>query len=525
MNLKEKLAELREQIKALTEIKDIGKEQADELKALMTKAEGVKAQLKALGELDEVDAEAKEAAAAEAKEKQEEAVATALKEQEAKLKAEFAKTQRLPFGTDINVAKYGEYWKYDDLDIGDHSFMLGILDEAKRTGQSRHGATDNAMKALAIKVMEDKDEGNLHRTTRSAMKAAGLPMKADELQQSDLNNFGDEWVAISYSAQLWEKIRLGVEVAAKIPSVVVPQGTEAINVPIAGASATFYKVAQANEVATNPGSPITRTVTVSKMTTVEDTLTVAKMGCAVYYTGELEEDSLIPWASTLRADIEAEGMEILDHLVIDGDTETGGTGNINDVLSAPGSTDVFLLFDGFRKLALVTNTANSVDGGVLSLSDFLATVKLMGLAGKNAIDRGKVSFILDLWTHWKSLELAQVQTRDVFSNPTIEGGKLTNIYGYDVIASSNMHRSNQDSTYGLKANTEGKVDLDTPSNNTKGAMLAVRWDQWMLGFKRRMTFETVRVPSADATEITALMRVGLLNRDTDAAAISYNLSV
>ncbi|KKK69542.1 hypothetical protein LCGC14_2932980, partial [marine sediment metagenome] len=91
--------------------------------------------------------------------------------------------------------------------------------------------------------------------------------------------------------------------------------------------------------------------------------------------------------------------------------------------------------------------------------------------------------------------------------------------------SSNMHRANQDSTYGLKANTAGKVDLDTASNNTKGAMLAVRWDQWMLGFKRRMTFETVRVPSADATEITALMRVGLLNRDTDAAAISFNLTV
>jgi hypothetical protein len=47
----------------------------------------------------------------------------------------------------------------------------------------------------------------------------------------------------------------------------------------------------------------------------------------------------------------------------------------------------------------------------------------------------------------------------------------------------------------------------------------------MLGFKRRMTFETVRVPSADATELTALMRVGIVKRDTDAAAISYNLTV
>jgi len=77
----------------------------------------------------------------------------------------------------------------------------------------------------------------------------------------------------------------------------------------------------------------------------------------------------------------------------------------------------------------------------------------------------------------------------------------------------------------LKANAAGKVDLDTAANNTKGALLAVRWDQWRLGWKRRMTIETTRVPSADSTEIVALMRVGLAQRDTEASAISYNLGI
>jgi hypothetical protein len=157
------------------------------------------------------------------------------------------------------------------------------------------------------------------------------------------------------------------------------------------------------------------------------------------------------------------------------------------------------------------------------VEDFLETVKLMGLAGKNALQRDAVSFILDLWTHWKTLELAEVKTRDVFVQPTIEGGLLTNLYGYGVIPTANMHRANQDATYGLKANTAGKLDLDTAANNTTGAILAVRWDQWRLGYKRRITFETTRVPSADATEIVALMRVGMINRDTDASAISYDV--
>ena len=73
--------------------------------------------------------------------------------------------------------------------------------------------------------------------------------------------------------------------------------------------------------------------------------------------------------------------------------------------------------------------------------------------------------------------------------------------------------------------TAGKVDVDTAANNTTGSLLAVRFDQWMLGYKRRMTFETTRYANSDTNEITAMMRVGLINRDTDASAISYNLTV
>jgi len=40
-----------------------------------------------------------------------------------------------------------------------------------------------------------------------------------------------------------------------------------------------------------------------------------------------------------------------------------------------------------------------------------------------------------------------------------------------------------------------------------------------------MTLETTRVPAADSTEIVALMRYGLINRDNEATAISYNVTV
>lgn len=421
-------------------------------------------------------------------------------------------------------AKFGNLWKYDNVDEGDLAFAAGVLGEAHRSGRSRKGISEDALRALAVRIAEHKDPDGQFIRTKQAMQNAGMQLKANELNQSTLSGYGDEWVGVTYSTQLWDRIRFDTPIVGMIPTIEVPQGSESINIPLSGAPPTFYKVAQASAQDANPG-PITRTVPTSKMATASQSLTVGKLGASTYYTGELEEDSFIPWASELRRSIQNEGAEVLESLVIDGDTATGATTNINDIAGTPAGNEYWLVANGFRKLALVTNTANSRDGGVLTVEDFLETVKLMGLAGKNAMQKDRVAFILDAWTHWKTLELTEVKTRDVFSAPTLENGSLINLFGYKVFATGNMHRANQDATYGLKANIAGKTDLDTAANNTKGAILAVRFDQWRLGWKRRITFETVRVPSADSTEIVALMRVGLTYRDTEASAISYNITL
>lgn len=421
-------------------------------------------------------------------------------------------------------AKFGNLWKYDNVDEGDLAFAIGVLSEAHRSGRSRKGASEDALRALAVRIAEHKDPDRQFVQTKQAMQNAGMQLKANELNQSTLSGYGDEWVGVTYSTQLWDRIRFDTPIVGNIPTIEVPQGSESINIPLAGTPPTFYKVAQASAQDSNPG-PITRTVTTSKMATASQSLTVSKLGASTYYTGELEEDSFVPWASELRRSIEQEGAEVLESVAIDGDTATGATTNINDIAGTPAGNEAFLIANGFRKLALVTNTANSRSAGTLAVEDFLETLKLMGLAGKNALQKDRVAFILDPWTHWSTLTLAEVKTRDVFSAPTVENGMLMNIYGHKVYTSGNMHRANQDATYGLKANTAGKLDLDTAANNTTGAILAVRWDQWRMGWKRRITFETVRVPSADSTEIVALMRVGLIYRDTDASAISYNVTL
>jgi len=255
-------------------------------------------------------------------------------------------------------------------------------------------------------------------------------------------------------------------------------------------------------------------------------LTVAKLGARVLWTGEMEEDSLVPWMPQLRAQLNAAAQEQLEHVIIDGDTETGGTANINDIGGTPVTGRAYLSVDGLRKLPLVTNTDNATSIGTLTVEDFLTIIKLMGSAGKNANPQS-VSFIVDPNTWYKIFELDEFKTKDVYSNPTLERGMIPSPWGYPIMRSFSMHWWSKDfAGYEYKAQAaDGKIDENTESDNDTGAILAVRWDQWLMGWKRRMTMETTRIARADVTEIVVMLRMGLTYRDNEAAAIGYGVTL
>lgn len=477
-------------------------------------------------------------AAAAAKARQDE-IDTAVKSALDAQAAIFAKSRRLPDATAETrggngapyVTAFHDTNKYDGLSVEDMAFMCGVLDAAKRNNRNQDGMTQSAAKALAIKIAEDK--GQHGDQARRDLKAAGIDprdvvnaAKANELDYSTQAGFGDEWVGVEYSRRLWAAIRAGSAIVAKLPTVEVPQGTESITIPLEGADPTWYKVAQATGTDSTTLRP-NATVTTSKLATASKSLTVAKLGARVVYSEELNEDSLIPWVAQLRKQLETSGAENLEAVVIDGDTDTSATTNINHIAGTPGGTENYLLFNGFRKSCLVTTTANARSAsGSLVDTDFLATLKLMGIAGLNAMASGNTAFIIDANTNWKIMELTSVKTRDVFTNATIENGMLKGIWGYDVLPSFFMGAAWSPSTSLRKFNTAGKVDQSSSqANNTTGAILAVRFDQWLLGYKRRMTIKIQELPDADAAQIVALTRVGLAQRDTEASAISYNVGI
>ena len=117
--------------------------------------------------------------------------------------------------------------------------------------------------------------------------------------------------------------------------------------------------------------------------------------------------------------------------------------------------------------------------------------------------------------------LPEVKTKDVNTAATVENGFVSRVYGVSVLPSWQMHRASAK----RMANSAGKIDADTDSNNTLGAILCVRWDQWKQAYKRRMTIETTRIANADSWEIVALARLGLAYREGEASAITYNVGV
>ena len=459
----------------------------------------------------EADAQALEAA----KLRQAEIDAEVAKQLEA-VKAEAAKGRGLlhydeaPYVTQFNDSKY------DELSAGELSLGMEVI---KARGQR---VPERMVKSLALKILDEKPQDENHEKDLRYVKAS-MPaqmrdeknLKADVIMGTLDTANGLEWVSTSYSSELWRVIRNIGGLVGKIPSQVIPDGSNNIYIPLESTDPTWYLVAEATAV-TSSTIP-TATVDSSLAVTDRKNIAVAKVGSRVIYSGELTEDSIVQFAPQLREQMQVSGQEMLEDVILNGDTTL--TTNIN-YSGNPADTFPTMALDGFRHLALVTNTANSRAGGSLSVEDYIETLKLMGTAGMAGADNTKVSFIVDANTHWANMKLPEVLTKDVYSSATLENGFLTRVFGVEILPSWQMHKS---SAKRMTLST-GFVS-DTDNSNLYGAILAVRWDQWKFVFKRRMRMEVTRFANSDSWEIVSMARFGMGYRDTEAAAISYGLSV
>lgn len=426
--------------------------------------------------------------------------------------------------------------RFDHLSASDMALAYQILTEkgkavsdgfavamAYKTAQLVESG-DKAANTLALKSVFPFVKANeVFQADHSGIKSG---MKANEVMGITQSGYGSNYANTYFSSSVWEVVRQETNVYQDMISMgmdeqQVPDGYKSDTIPLEGADMTWYVGGPAaDEVSSS--AILNPVYSSSKFATNSKEVTLARLSARTYWTRELEEDSIVGIVAEANRKVRVSGKEQIEYILLNGDTETAATTNINTIDGTPGtgsSRPSYLLLNGLLKLPLVTNTGSTyAAGSTLGDGTFLNLLPLMdtdGVSGKFAADPDKIMFIVDNRTYFAMLGILSLKTQDVFKAATLENGTVSKIWGTKVNRSAQM----------ALANTAGKVATGTPANNVAGRVLAVRPDQWAARWKSQIEVFTTFDPQTYATTLSAHMRWGITYRAVGASVVAANVSV
>lgn len=473
-------------------------------------------ELIALLEKREAEKEAKVKAAAEAKAAQDAIVAERVQEEMNKL----AKARGIPLFATEQKSSVSVASKYDAMKLPDLAFLAMIRGEAKAIGRSA-GVDGELARALALKSVQAVEQGKLEaKALEDLFPALPFEAKANEVMQSTLTAYGDEWVPTNYSTQLWLTVRAQARLLRDgfIPEQEIPKGYESDTIPLEGTDFTFYNVGQAaSEDSTMKTVPAT--ITSSKEGSNKRVVTVGKLGARGYISGELDEDSIIDMIPEARRKLEAQLPPELDFVLFNGD-DTAATDNINGAGTPTTGAD-YTVFQGIIRNALKNASgANASDASAAISSGKIRTLYgLLGTDGYMVWDNPELCRVFCDYQTWGKLE----GLSDLLTVANAGERFATIAVGADPNKGIPVHGVNWLPSAGVRKAQATGIRHGTESNNTLGRAVLVRGDQWKIRWKRRAKFETTRVAYADLTEIVVTVRLGIGYYDTEASAILYNI--
>lgn len=357
---------------------------------------------------------------------------------------------------------------------------------------------------------------------REYLKAV-MPFKANELDAVAITNQGSQWPSIWYDSNLWEYARSETKLLNELERkgmrvVDIPQGSRTMNVKLSTGSPTVYTRSEPQSVDATGHPEVTAAIT--PWSTSEVAVDPAEHVLAVSHSHVLEEDSFIDVASFLNNDITVTMGESLESTLINGDTVTTASTNINLIDGTPGTglqKPNYLAWNGIRKQFVLTYLATQgLDNAAaaLDITDFEQIIMLFPAAIVNR--RDNMLFIMDYKTESATRKLPELLTVDVAgeTKATMFAGKIPPLFGVDPYMSGFLGLSNGD----------GKISA-TASNNVKGTLAVVYAPYWQYGRKRAMTIETERSALAGATTFVASIRHILVARGANAANGMFDILV
>ena len=322
---------------------------------------------------------------------------------------------------------------------------------------------------------------------------------------SEFPGAGDDLTYEGLATDIWRDVHLNTAVASLFQRIAMP--TNPFRIPHDLGDPTWYI-----------STPLVAG-TASTMATGASTLTAVGVKTLINWSYELDEDAVIAVLPEVRATLVRSGAEVMDDIVLNGDTSDDNS-NINNhggdgVLGLAG-LDHYRAFDGILHRPLVDNTAQSVNHNAGMDDDVFNEIR--SKLGKYGVRPSGTAFIMDIRTYIRSLVHENFRTLDKLgAGATILTGMLGAVEGIPIIVSEQMK----------VADTDGKVSAAGNGNDT-GRLAIVSRSQYVVGTLRDLLIESERDIQRQETVMVASFRMAFTSRNdpsTDTAtAAAYNIT-
>jgi HK97 family phage major capsid protein len=439
--------------------------------------------------------------------------------------------RKMRFGA-CDPALVGSKFARHNLTASDIEMLYDITSAAKNAGMGPGPSTELTNAFNAVSKATYMDENLVKAYDRTALDnlfprvRKGIANKVElaayaKAMDSLESGFGQQLMGAQYAADLWEAARPLSRVFSMVDTFEMTAPTAYLPVEVDIPEMLFVGESTS---ATAFTSPYATSKTGSNRVQVD----AKKFVIHQVWSGELEEDSIIPFLPFLRRQAALAIAHYSDSLVLNGDTTNAATGNINLDDADPADTKHYLAFDGLRHIGLVDNTANSLAlGAAVTYASLRAQLGRMRDSTR-LIDWGHpirpedVVYITDPTTAEAIAQLTEVLTVDKYGpGATVLTGELMRVGRNPLISSMAMSLTEAD----------GKVST-TAGNNTKGQVVCANMRGLKAGWRRRVKVETERLIGSDQSRIVYSLRMGLGRFSPTGAAsgcefadVLYNITV
>ena len=429
-------------------------------------------------------------------------------------------TRKMKFGKPepaLAGSKFGR-WGYT---VQDTEFLYDLFSARQQAGMGK-GPSEELSKAMASisdavylsadevrRIDKTAIDGMYPKIPRAEFRGsdATLVARAGERAWHDTNlyramiramdtaesGYGSQLIGAQYVGTMWEAARNKARIFPLLNSFEMTAPTAYLPVEV-----DFPEVLFVGESTASNSAEYGTTKTGSQRVQVD----AKKFVIYQIWSGEMEEDSIMPYIPFLRAQTEKALAFYSDSLVLNGDT-TNGLTNINSDDVDPADTKHYLAFDAIRHACLIDNTNNATNHGAAITLDALLGLRTLSIDATYKHDWGHPDaandwvYACDPWTGDAIDKLDDFVSVDKFAqNAVVLTGQVGRVGQNPIIRTAALERTE----------TDGKVN--DGGSTACGQVIAFNRNGCVVGWRRRVQTETERLPARDQTRIVHSLRMG-----------------